>query len=256
MKKLVFGLIAIVLIANMSFGQNILNEETIGEIHNQQMDLYYTKIYNLLKEQKDQKIKKETFYELFDNQINDFWGSNNEKLVLDASNGFKQNLNLTLLESTNKKIDEIKNSKNISDKLKKFLLDLISESEKINSDQITAFYNEKKELATIQFESNDLKLALISINVGKSSQEYWNNNINKWNDLIKDATGTSQSLSKGTVGKADLVGVIAGGIWGGLGGTAVLPGVGTVTGAVAVGLTTGFYMSLVAAVKTLVDFFF
>ena len=92
-----------------------------------------------------------------------------------------------------------------------------------------------------------MEIALISISTGKSSFAYWEKNLEKWNSLFGlNSLSLRAVRPPKTVGMADLGGAAAGALWGAYGGTAFLPGVGTVTGALAVGCAGGLYSSIAA----------
>lgn len=90
------------------------------------------------------------------------------------------------------------------------------------------------------------KMAFISaVSTGKSSMQYWEVNKTKWDILIRDLGGNGNFSSyvpgpkKGII-YSDIIGgmsgLIRGAYVGYVGGTIVVPGIGTVTGAAACGL--------------------
>ena len=113
--------------------------------------------------------------------------------------------------------------------------------------------------------------------IGYSSLQYWKQNVSKWqlllskdNSTFSSKTNTSFDVIKtpfnatengvGTaIGKADITGIISGGVggcfWGAVGGSTVLPVVGTLTGCAALGASGAITVGLGNSAKSAVESF-
>jgi hypothetical protein len=252
MKNLIFGLIAVLLSLNC-FGQ--LNETNVGEFHNEKMDLYYSYLENIAKTKEKNAIKKSDFYDMFTNLTLNVFGKNNPELSASTNSEFLKYLDLTFEQQVDESVNKINKVTTISQELKSFLISIIVDCRKVNNNQLNINYLKSKMVEARQkFSGNELRIIEVSLNTGISSFYYWDNNYDKWETVF----GTARTVRKPpvNVGVADLAGATVGALYGAVGGTAFLPGVGTVTGAIGVGLAGGLYSSTVAAAVNFFSVFF
>jgi len=160
----------------------------------------------------------------------------------------------TIDENINESIKRIRDSTTKNKELKEYLLKMITNCKDLNDKNYIEFFENQKNYSERNFKGDDLKIALIGINTGVSSYRYWKENLEKWDVLIGNTNSTQARNTRG-VATADVAGALVGGLYGAIGGTAFLPGVGTVAGGLAVGCAGGLYASAVASVKSLLDLF-
>jgi hypothetical protein len=110
-----------------------------------------------------------------------------------------------------------------------------------------------------------------SVSIAFNSTNYWKSNLRKWRYLLNpnyvemklmsaDANQKTDPNKAGNdIGKADVSGIIYGAgsgcIYGAIGGTATLPGVGTITGCLGAGSVGALTGGLGNSAKTAVDKF-
>jgi len=247
MKNLILGIIG-VLIFNLGYSQSTLDENNIGDQHNKMMDKYY----KLISTQDFKNLKKQDFIDNFNTLSLEVFGADNAEIISKTNAKFLYNLNNGVDKNIAESINIIKSSNLANSELEDFLVNMINECKTVELTRGKVYFSSKKEDANKRFSGEDLKLALIGINTGLSSFEYWNNNIEKWNSLSGNQNSNEAARAAGPgVGGADVGGAVAGAIWCGTGGTLFLPGVGTVTGAVAGGVAGGLYASTAAAASSL-----
>lgn len=252
MKNLIFGLIACLFINFVGNSQEILTVNTVGDFHNLQMENYYKSLEKIVIQKGYNNMTKEDFCSVFKYLTNEVFGKENSKLVLETNSNFAKYFDLKLEDNINTSIDLIKKSTYNNEDLKYFLINLILESKNVEFDNAANFFNIKLNDANKKFKDKDLEIALISINTGKSSFLYWEENLENWNSLFKLNSLSAKAVKPGkTIGAADIGGATAGALYGAYGGTAFLPGVGTVTGALAVGCAGGMYASIGAGAGAL-----
>lgn len=252
MKKLFFSLLAVVISA-ISFAQ--LNESNVGDFHNQKMNEYYINLQKLAKSKEYNKIKKDDFYFAFTDLTKEVFGDKNPSLLSTTNADFLQYMDLTFDQQVDLSLQKISNANSTSKELKEFLIVVINHCRKNNdNEQNIKFLKTKLIEAQKKFKGNEFKIVEVSLNTGISSFIYWESNYKKWNDVF----GTANASKKPpvNVGVADLAGATVGAMYGAVGGTAFLPGVGTVAGAVGVGVAGGLYASTVAAVTNFYSYFF
>lgn len=248
MKNLIFNLVALIFISSSVLSQSSIDMYNVGEFHNKQMEDYYNSLERVVTQKSLNKITKEDLNLIFKNQTLNVFGIENSKLVSETNQGFIKYFDLKLDENISNSIELIKSSSYNNEELKTFLVNLILESKMIKTENIEIYFNLKLEDANRRFKDKDLEIALISINTGKASFLYWEENLGKWNSLF-ELNGINSKIAAGppkTIGAADVGGAAAGALYGAYGGTAFLPGVGTVTGALAVGCAGGMYASIAA----------
>lgn len=159
---------------------------------------------------------------------------------------------MTIEENIQASLLLIRNSKLQNPSLEKFIVDFINEINSSKLDNMDKFFKEKEILANSKFKDNDLEIALIGLNTGKSSLLYWEKNLENWNSLFGITSSQNRDAGPGkAIGAADVAGATVGAINGALGGTCVLPGIGTCTGALAGGCAGGMYASIGAGAASL-----
>jgi|GEM_PF-2307860 hypothetical protein len=121
----------------------------------------------------------------------------------------------------------------------------------------------------LQTDEEKMKFAS-AVSIAHSTMQYWKENYNEWKAFFQETKQTSSSTVARAaaaedggkkVGKADIAGIITGGVggcaYGAIGGTVVVPGVGTLAGCAALGsagaITGGLGNSAKAAVESLID---
>ena len=249
MKNLLFGIIATVCFISISFSQSI-NVNTIGDFHNVQMEKYYEKLKTLTETKGKDKITQSDLKLLFEEVLISVYGNDNRSIVNESLKGFDDCFGKTSFEITDISIDRINLSKYKNEELKVFLIDVIKGSKEIEFDKSQSYFESKIKEANEKFKNGDLEIALSTLNTGKASFDYWSENYSKWHLLFNESStlasrGGAAKAGK-VIGVADCAGFCGGALWGAMGGTAFLPGVGTVTGALAVGCANGMYASVVA----------
>lgn len=234
-----------------------LNPDNAGQFHNKQMTVYYGKLTELVKKLGHKNVKPEDTRKAFNDLLDSIYGPNNEKIISEAMKGYDTIYGKTNEEIADISINNIKNMPYKGEELKLFMIKLIEETKKLNFDTASNFFENKLREANSKFKDQDLEIAISGINTGKASYLYWSENFNDWFLLFNDAKSIPAQRRGGrTVGIADASGFISGAIWGGIGGTAFLPGVGTVAGALAVGTAYGLYGSIAGAVLSILNGFF
>jgi hypothetical protein len=251
MKNLIFGLIAIVFFGSFSNAQEVLNVENIGEFHNLQMENYYRSLEKMVIQKGFKDVTKQDHYDIFNDLVLDVFGKENSNLVSETNQNFIKRFDLEIEQNINSSIQLIKASYYKNEDLKVFLIDFILDCKDIKSENSSKFFQTKLDQANKTFKEKDLEIALISINTGKSSFLYWEKNLEKWNNLYELNNSVAKAGPGKAIAAADVGGATAGAIWGAYGGTAFLPGVGTVTGALAVGCAGGLAGSIGATAGAL-----
>ncbi|HPW97027.1 MAG TPA: hypothetical protein PK218_00535 [Flavobacterium sp.] len=249
MKNLFFGIIATVCFTSISFSQSI-NVNTIGDFHNVQMEKYYEKLKTFTETEGKEKITQSDFKLLFKEVLISVYGNENPSIVNESLEGFDNCFGKTSIEIADLSINKIQSANYKNEELKLFLINTINDCKVLEFEKSKSYFDNKIIEANKKFEDKDLEIALSTLNTGKASFNYWEENYSKWHLLFNDS---STSASRGgavragrAIGAADCAGFCGGALWGAMGGTAFLPGVGTVTGALAVGCANGMYASVVA----------
>lgn len=236
-----------------------LDENSIGEFHNQMLDNYYDELKSKMN-QVGNALQKSHFRNVAKTVLNNTYShSQNGKIKNFAMDVYDNRIELNSTEDNIQlSIDEINASTYGSPALKSFLISVITQGQtKLDIIAVECFCTERKDCANGCLSGDELKIAIAAVNVYKSSYDYWGLNYNKWRDLINPDDNDDMTPSqRASVAGADAAGFSTGAFWGAAGGTAFLPGVGTVTGAYAVGLAGAAWASATAAIGNFWDYWF
>lgn len=235
----------------------LLNAGNAGEFHNKQMETYYQKLSDLVKRNGPDNVKPEETRELFVNLLYDVYGKDNSTIISAAVKGYDSAYGKKIEEIAEMSITDIRSIPYKNTDVKDYLIDVIKSTDALTFDDASQFFDNKLKEAESKFKDQDLEVVKSSLNTGKASYKYWGDNYSNWYDLF-DQKQTTAARGRGgrRVGIADTACFVSGAIWGAIGGTATLPGVGTVTGALAVGTAYGLYGSIAAGVYNAVSLIF
>lgn len=214
MKKVIFGLIATILLTNFSFGQRVKSNDLInvGVEHNKMLDIAFKKITNDKLTSKDKDVLV--------NSLVDYLQSLNNYSKEDIELG-KNNLKKTFtykFDTTNNLYTNEYSNKIDSDV--KFYLDKLN---KIVDSEIISIkdFNNRVTLLETEIDSNlklkneQLIILYSATNVAKFSNEYWTNNITTWSNLNSTLSKADPKNKKSQVLKNDIAGAVGGaaGAW-------------------------------------------
>ncbi len=225
-----------------------LNANTAGNFHNVQMDKYYEKLKKLTEKKAKDEITQADFKLLFKELLISVYGDKNELIINESLEEFDSYYGKNGLEIADLALTKLKRAEYGSDNLKTFLIEIIDDTKSLQIEDAENYFTNKINEAKNKFKDKDLEIVLGSLNTGRASFNYWSENYSKWHLLFNNS---STLLQRGprpgkVIAAADCAGFVGGACWGAMGGTAFLPGVGTVTGALAVGTANGMYASCVA----------
>jgi len=279
MKTLWLTILSFALFANDLFAQKdiiytddelIQKLSTIGELHNKGLDYAFEKLhkkygntYSGGRTEKD-RIEMKNFLEKTAIEFCNSSLSPND-ICLDAIKKSQNGLDYRL--STLDLVSQLKNEKVAANMSQQFY-DLINSLDQLVNDD--SRNKNKTEVDNLikngigRLTNYSEKVSLVnSVNTAYSSVSYWSSNYDKWSAFFPKGSSEMQARENPgkKIGKADIVGIITGGVggcaYGAIGGTVVVPGVGTLAGCAALGaggaITGGLGNSAKAAVESFID---
>lgn len=292
MKKVLYFLFTTILFISSSCKREISKEKEysdkeiieifskVGEIHNEGLDFIYAEI-----EKKnwgninDKEAKRQMLYDIIDKKCVEYVSERIKPSGIDLYDIDKRKYSATniSLNLNNDLVSKIKGQANSES---------LSETFFIAMQKLNSLVDKDAELGDYELLTNDYikklsdfeeKSKLVScIYMGYYSNLYWKKNTKKWKNLILgDNLNTIHKRSSSietpedieynqagkNIGKADIAGIMVGWttgcVYGLIGGSAILPGVGTIVGcaglASAGAITGGLGGSGKAAVDSFVD---
>ena len=223
-----------------------------GEIHNYYLHQFYLKLKSEINQNGFDEMDFVKCSDMYQKMIHSWREENTfritatgEKMV-DYINSEKEAVSIA------KCIEEIKINQNISDELKGFLENFLNSTLDANDQNTVNKIVEMGKDAANDLKGVEKEIALGTVDVFEKSVDYWLNNQLKWKQL--QSPNFDENLDfPGSIGGADAGGFAVGAAIGLAGGTAVLPGVGTVTDWLGCGTAGGLINSASAAISELYD---
>jgi hypothetical protein len=235
----------------------VLDEFSVGEYHNQKLDEIFDKLQARIQGLGYQSLRKYHFRNVYSATLNEtFMGSQNEQFRQLGLKMYDAGVAAPSLDDQfHRNLATIRGS-SASRVFKDFTTGFLATArKKLSQEDADGFCFEcYQKLARQKLKGTELKIALGAISVYQSSFQYWTLNDENWRTLIHPGDGTPVSTGSGPVGGGeDAGGVVVRALSGAAGGTATLPGVGTVGGWLTGGVAGGVGNSLRAAFADLWD---
>lgn len=290
MKKILYTLITIISIISISCKRETVKEKIysdkeiieiyskVGQIHNEGLDIIYSEIEkNKIDPNIEKESKRKLLFKLIDEKCINFVSTKLQLKNIDINvlinnptvdNSIKLNLKKDLVN----KIKGQPNSESLSESFYLAMEELnILVDKEANINEFELIINKYIKNMT----DFDEKSKLVScVYMGYYSKQYWMKNLNKWKTLIVGLNSnqfqkrtltieTPEDIEYGQAArnilKSDISGIIVGGVGGcalgAMGGSAVFPVVGTLTGCAALGGAGALTGGLGGSAKTAVDSF-